>query len=411
MDINETPDDEFDENPFEQLGDFFKVIGSSDFSGISKINPNENARRLAMSIAADGRPETNIDPVARMEYEQLARVAQLQVENKTGLLMNRGHPLVIEPLNRSLWAERSISSLEPLLSQMTDSLQEGMPDPETLKENLPSEDFLGLPEGAMEAFAEIFAAIVPQISSITTGTMVGRLATRSLGSYDLPIPRNEDHLLVIDPNISDFGKDWSLPVDGLRLWVCLHESLHHALFGVAHVNEAISDLLKRHASSFQNDPSALEQQLNEMGISPNPESLLNIGENIDPQFILGAVRSADQEELLPHLEALVAVVIGYVDYFMDEIGTGLVPNYSMITEALRRRRVETSEADRFVEKVLGLNLTQDQVDRGASFVSGVIKWGGADDLFRLWEDKRCLPTPNEVENPRLWLARTELLDT
>ena len=96
---------------------------------------------------------------------------------------------------------------------------------------------------------------------------------------------------------------------------------------------------------------------------------------------------------------------------MDEIGTGLVPNYSMITEALRRRRVETSEADRFVEKVLGLNLTQDQVDRGASFVSGVIKWGGADDLFRLWEDKRCLPTPNEVENPRLWLARTELLDT
>ena len=72
MDINATPDDEFDENPFEQLGDFFKVIGSSDFSGISKINPNENARRLAMSIAADGRPETNIDPVARMEYEQLA---------------------------------------------------------------------------------------------------------------------------------------------------------------------------------------------------------------------------------------------------------------------------------------------------------------------------------------------------
>ena len=193
--------------------------------------------------------------------------------------------------------------------------------------------------------------------------------------------------------------------------MCLHESLHHALFGVAHVNEAISDLLKRHASSFQNDPSALEEQLNEMGISPDPESLLNIGENIDPQFILGAVRSADQEELLPHLEALVAVVIGYVDYFMDEIGTGLVPNYSMITEALRRRRVETSEADRFVEKVLGLNLTQDQVDRGASFVSGVIKWGGADDLFRLWEDKRCLPTPNEVENPRLWLARTELLDT
>ena len=193
--------------------------------------------------------------------------------------------------------------------------------------------------------------------------------------------------------------------------MCLHESLHHALFGVTHVSEAISELLTRHASSFESDSAALEQQLNEMGVSPNIEDLLSIGENLDPSFILGAVRSADQEELLPYLEALIAVVIGYVDYFMDEIGAGLVPNYSMITEALRRRRVETSESDRFVEKVLGLNLTQEQVDHGAAFVSGVIQWGGANDLSRLWEDQRFLPTPNEVENSRLWLARTELLDT
>ena len=413
MDKNETPDDGFSEDPsdpFEQLSDLFKVIGSSEFSGISKINPNDHARHLAMSIAAEGKSEVNIDPIVRMEYEPLARVAQLQVENHTGLLINRGRPLVIEPLNRSSWAEKSISSLEPLLSQMTDSLQEGMPDPETLKENLPSEDLLGLPEGAMEAFVEIFSTLVPQMSSITTGTMVGRLATRNLGSYDLPIPRSEENLLLIDPNINDFGKDWSLPIEGLRLWVCLHESLHQALFGVTHLRGAISELLTRHASSFQSDSSVLEQQLNEIGISPDMEDFLSIGENLDPSFILGAVRSTDQEELLPHLEALIAIVIGYVDYFMDEIGTGLVPNYSMITEALRRRRVETSESDRFVEKVLGLNLTQEQVDRGTAFVSGVIKWGGADDLARLWVDERFLPTPNEVENSRLWLARTELLD-
>ena len=414
MDKNETPDDGFSEDPsdpFEQLSDFFKVMGASEFSGISKINPSDYARQLAMSIASEGKPETNVDPIVRMEYEPLARVAQLQVENHTGLLINRGRPLVIEPLNRSLWAEKSISSLEPLLSQMTDSLQEGMPDPDMLKENLPSEDLLGLPEGAMEAFIEIFSALAPQMSSITTGTMVGRLAARNLGSYDLPIPRSEENLLLIDPNIVGFGKDWTLPIEGLRLWMCLHESLHQALFGVSHVSEAISELLTRHASSFESDAAALEQQLNEMGVSPNIEDLLSIGENLDPSVILGAVRSTDQEELLPYLEALIAVVIGYVDYFMDEIGTGLVPNYSMITEALRRRRVETSESDRFVEKVLGLNLTQEQVDRGAAFVSGVIQWGGANDLSRLWEDKRFLPTPNEVENSRLWLARTELLDT
>ena len=80
MDKNETPDDGFSEDPsdpFEQLSDFFKVMGSSEFSGISKINPSDYARQLAMSIASEGKPETNVDPVVRMEYEPLARVAQL----------------------------------------------------------------------------------------------------------------------------------------------------------------------------------------------------------------------------------------------------------------------------------------------------------------------------------------------
>ena len=131
---------------------------------------------------------------------------------------------------------------------------------------------------------------------------------------------------------------------------------------------------------------------------------------LDPEMVLGAVRSPDQEALLPHLEALVAVVIGYVDHVMDDIGGTLIGSYRQVTEAVRRRRVGTGDADRFVERILGLNLTLEQVDRGSAFVAGVVERSGTDGLGRLWAGAQNLPTPSEVDAPGLWLARIDLPD-
>ncbi len=130
----------------------------------------------------------------------------------------------------------------------------------------------------------------------------------------------------------------------------------------------------------------------------------------DPEVLLGAIRSADQRELLPYLEALVAVIVGYVDFVMDSIGEGLIGSYRMLSEALRRRRVEADPSDRFVERLLGLELTQSAYDRGAAFVSGVVERAGKEGLEQLWRSERELPTPAEVDAPGLWLARIELPD-
>ncbi|MBT5905463.1 MAG: hypothetical protein HOH27_06630 [Acidimicrobiaceae bacterium] len=141
------------------------------------------------------------------------------------------------------------------------------------------------------------------------------------------------------------------------------------------------------------------------------DALAHLQDALDPEAVLGAVRSPEQEALLPRLEALVAVVVGVVDHVMDTVGTGLIGSYGQVTEALRRRRVTTSDADRFVERILGLNLTQEQVDRGSAFVTGVVERAGEDGLALLWTEARNLPTPSEVDAPGLWLARLELPDT
>ena len=89
-------------------------------------------------------------------------------------------------------------------------------------------------------------------------------------------------------------------------------------------------------------------------------------------------------------------------------GATLMPAYGRITEAMRRHRVATDRSDRFVERLLGLNLTQAQYDRGNTFVAGVVERSGDTGLARLWTDAAHLPTPAEVDAPGLWLARIDL---
>jgi len=369
---------------------------------------------MAMAVASEGTSEPNVEPVVRMEYESLVRVAELNVADRTGLTVSRSGTLGVRPVTRAGWASASVDAYRPYLARMTEipddpvaglstfgpgGIEVASSDPEDPTTD-PSAGWL----------SDLVAAMAPLMASVTTGTMVGRLATRNLGSYDLPIPREGDEILVVAPNVAAFADDWSLPAEDLRLWICLHEVAHHAVLGVPHLRAVLVDLLSRHAGAFRNDSSELQERLGDVDLSGGPEALARLHEVLDPEMVLGAVRSPEQEALLPRLEALVALVIGYVDHVMDDVGGTLIGSYRQVTEAVRRRRVGTGEADRFVERILGLDLTQEQVDRGTAFVDGVVDRNGADGLARLWSDKRHLPTPAEVDAPGLWLARIDLPD-
>lgn len=399
------------------------------------------ARQIAMAIASEGTSEPNVDPVVRMQYESLLRVAELQVASCTGLTVARSGALSVRPVTRTAWASSSVDAYRPYLSKMAQlpsDLTGGLGDGSGLEidgEPINLDDPRG--EQTLQWLSGLMAAIAPMMAGMTTGTMVGRLALRSLGTYDLPIPRptsgpEADTLLIVSPNVEAFSTDWSLPADDLRLWICLHEVSHHAVLGVPHVRDAIGDLLARHAGAFRNDPAELGDRLglnlDDLGLKnlgfdglpglnptdPDPaagaDALARLQDALDPEAVLGAVQSPEQEALLPRLEALVAVVIGVVDHVMDTVGTGLIGSYGQVTEALRRRRLTTSDADRFVERILGLNLTQGQVDRGSAFVTGVVERAGEDGLALLWTEARNLPTPSEVDAPGLWLARLDLPD-
>ena len=372
------------------------------------------ARQLAASIATDGQSEPNIDPLDRIKLEQLARVAELQVANVSGLTTSpTGRGITVVPANRSQWIQQSLAGYRPLLEALANSLSGGMaagmaagmsgagdPDDEYSDDD-PMAKMLG---GIMQAFT-------PVMLGMTAGSMLGHLARRSFGQYDLPIPRpSGDELTIVLANLDEFGREWSLPEDDLRLWVCVHEVARHAVLSLPHVRARLESLLNEYVNGFEPDSGTLESKLGELDVSDlsgleNMQQLLG-----DPEVLLGAIQSPAQRALLPRLEALVAVIVGYVDHLMDDIGQGLIGSYDMVTEAMRRRRVTADPSDRFVERLLGLELTQAQYERGSAFIDGIVDRAGREALDRLWASERELPTPAEVDAPGLWLARIDLPD-
>ncbi len=409
------PDPSGDDNPFAAMNFFLQDL-SRMFSGQSGSSW-DTAGQLAASIAAEGRPESNVDPLERNAVEQLARVAELQVAEVTGRAVDE--PVRLEPLNRAQWSRRFLDDERPLLERLSGSIGAALraqlgeldADGDGLADlGLPQVPGLS-PEAMMRQMMEMMG---PMLLGMMAGSTAGHLATRALGHYELPLPRpTGGPLTMVLANVDGFADDWSLPRDGIRLWVCCSDVAHHQVLTLPHVRSHLDQLLTEYVSAFSQDPREIEQRMRELGVDgledlgagsePELEALQRLAGN--PDVLLGAMQSDRQRDLMPRIEAVVATVEGYVDWVLDRIGARLIPDYERATEALRRRRVEAGPASRFVEHLFGLELSQATFDRGSAFVDGVVERAGDDALTRLWTDVESLPTPAELDAPGLWLAR------
>ena len=360
------------------------------------------ARQLALSIATDGGEEGNVDPLERIRLEQLVRIAELHVGNATGLPTSFGGTDVsIMPVTRGQWAATTLDSWRPLFERLAGSLTP------------PSAPTTPDPSDPLGFMAPLMAMMGPMMLGMTAGSMIGHLSRRSFGQYDLPVPRTpNDELMVIPANFETFATEWSIPADDLRLWVCAQEIAMHSVLRIPHVRATVDEFLSAYAAGFEPDPTALEDRLGSLEFDmSDPSSMTGMQSMFgDPEILLGAIQSQAQRDMLPKFEALIAAIVGYVDHIVDAVGSSLLSNTTMISEAVRRRRVEADDSDRFVERLFGLELTQATYDRGAAFVAGIVEREGNDGLVRLWESERTLPTPAEIEAPGLWLARIELPD-
>lgn len=389
-------------NPFEGMpmfGDISKML-----SGQGPLNWDA-ARQFAIMSASGGdvsgiagmggtQPvaSANVDPSVRIKYAELANIARLHVADVMGIEVPDVEPSVVTP---EQWAVETLEAYRPLFTDLATSLGS--------TEDLPA-------EAASDPMAQMMAGLskmmAPAMLGMAVGSMVGNLARRAFGVYDLPIPRATPALVLVPPTIDGFAQEWEISEDEMRLWVLAHELAGLALFAVPHIAEHVQSLVRTHVGAFRPDSSAVADKLSSLDIDQSDPMAAMQSAFGDPEVLLGAVRSDEQLAMEPVLDAAVATIIGVIDWVVDAVAVRIIGgNALQIAEAVRRRRSEASPDELFVERLLGIRLGAEQTARGKAFVQGVVDRAGESGLMPLFENPDAMPTPSEIEAPGLWIAR------
>jgi putative hydrolase len=383
------------------LGDLLKVIGSAPGGGDTWF---EAARTLAHGVATDG-PDDNADPLVRIAFEELARVAELHVANATGIsLTTGGSSISFDAVGPGQWSSRVLSAYRPILQLMVEAQQQGAAAVPPTMDLGELDDMSGGLGGLLSQFA---LTLGPVLLGMQFGSAAGHLAQRAFGQYALPLPWPESNTLLLVPsNVATFAEDWSLPLQEVQLWVCLRELAMHAVLTRPGVRASLNLLLgdaSAHAAAAQR--SMVERLGDGLGDPSALEGVLS-----DPESLLADLISPEQRHISNALTALTTAIGAYVDHVTTGIATTLTSSHSALGEAWYRYRVEDAKGEQAFAGLFGLNVGQVEVDRGANFIDGVVERAGEDALSRLWANEDDLPTPAEVDAPGLWLARIGLLD-
>lgn len=360
------------------------------------------ARQTALMAATEGVTEHNVDPQRRIAVESLANVARLHVAELTGLATPVAVPLDV--VGRATWANLTLQAWKPYFDALAQAI--GGTADTTADNTAASEADESDPMMAM--LANVSKLIAPSMLGMSVGTLVGRLATNTFGQFDLPLPRDpHDRVVIVISNVDSFADEWSIPRDDMTMWALTHELVSHGVFGVAHVRQTVQQLVSQFAGGFRPNPGALSESISSLDISSgDPMKLLNSLLS-DPTVLLGAQRSAAQERVAPILDAAIAGIVGYIDHYVDRVTARILGQASPIGEAVRRRRVAQSGDRVFVERLLGVDLTSEQVERAQQFIAGVLERAGDEGVALLLAKHGNLPTPSEIVAPGLWLARLE----
>jgi putative hydrolase len=391
----------------------------------------EVARQVAHWVALEGQSEPQVSTAERARLAEVAPAAEQRVLAETG---EAPPSPSVALLGRAEWADQALQTLRPVLEKLAVSLQGELPDlsaegggPSDPSEGNPFEGtplagFFGFgmspggPAGPghpgaaggnpLAGMAGMFGAIGPLLLGIQCGFMVGQLAQGLLSEHDLLLPiADPPRPSLIVPNLEAFHAAWSIPADDLRFYLALGEGVRSRIVARPWVRERLVRLASEYVSSFRVDTSALEAQLGSMDLS-DPSSFE--GAMLDPDAMLGAMQSPEQLAVLERFQLTTAVLESYADFVVEQLAEPMIKSLPTIREAMRRHRVERSEADRFIQRLLGLDPSRRLHDQAEAFCRGVEERAGRTALDRLTEAESMLPTPAELEAPGLWLARIEL---
>ena len=353
----------------------------------------ELARQVGIASASWGTEDPAPSEEDRRGFDEAVRVAELQVAGFTGLEAPSDIPKV-EAVRRGQWVQANIEGLrallEPAAAKIGDAIATAQRD--------------AVPEQAQAGVAQMLGQLSPLLLGAQVGTVLGTLAQQVLGQYDIAVPRPDGAgaLLFVVPNIARFEKEWSLDPTEFRTWIAIHEVTHRFEFARPWALTRFRELIDDFTSTLTLDVEELQQRLASLDPS-NPEGMQEMLAGQESLF--GAVMDDEQRLKLRRVQAFMTAAEGYGDHVMHALGAQMLPSYARIDEAMRRYR-ETEHVDPVFERLLGIEVKRDQYRLGRAFCDTVVELTDEATLARMWDSAEALPSMPELEEPRLWLARS-----
>ena len=351
----------------------------------------ELARQVGVATAVEAGPDPEPSDPDRGLLDEAVRVAELHVGRFTGL----PPPADVAPVRavrRAGWVNANAESLkallEPAATRLTEAIERGTHD------QLPAE---------MAQMSSLLRQLSPLLLGAQVGQVLGMLAQHVLGQYDIAVPRpGPGELLFVVPNLASFERDWSLDRREFRTYVALHEVTHRFEFARPWVRERFRTLVDDYLSTLRIDVEGMQARL--ATVDPtDPDALRSLADSEETLF--GAELDDEQRLKLGRIQSFMAAAEGYGDHVMRALGAELLGSYPRIEEAMRRYR-EGERGDPVFERLLGVDMKREQYAKGRAFCETVVQQTDEATLARMWDSAESIPSLPELDEPRLWLART-----
>ena len=260
--------------------------------------------------------------------------------------------------------------------------------------------------------AQMLGTLNQKVLSGEVGLLLGYLARKVLGQYDLTLlgrePMTPGRLYFVEPNITAAERTLGLPRDEFRMWLALHETTHAFEFE-AHpwLRDHFNDMLERYFGFLKEDAAALRAE--GLGGLRRYLDRVRAGGGESGSW-LEALMNAEQRALFTEMQATMCIVEGYSNHVMNAVGRDLLPTYELISRRFAQRQAQRSPAERLLAKLTGLDIKLEQYRLGEQFIDRVVRERGHGFARRVWDGPDELPTMAEIRHPERWLARIDHRD-
>ena len=258
--------------------------------------------------------------------------------------------------------------------------------------------------GGRGALGMLMNDVSSKLLGMQIGGLLGYLAQRVLGQYDLSLLSAEatgGSLYFVEPNIARVQQQLGLSDAEFRLWITLHEMTHAFEFeAYPWVRRYFHELLDQNFALISSQMLSSGNNLFDMLM----RLLQGIGSG---QHWIETVLTPEQRAVFDRIQALMSLIEGYGNHVMNAVGRRLLPSFSQIEQRVAQRQKQRTMLDLMIFRLTGLDLKLAQYQQGEAFVNAVVAERGIKFAGRVWERPENLPTMDEIRDPAQWIRRMD----